>query len=94
MEAMTGFPSARAFSHSRRITSEAKALPPPESTRRTIALTLSSFRAWRIRAAVEQLTPQTGCRWRIRGDVGVSLTVAASRASFLAPGGVVARMAS
>ncbi len=35
------------------MTSEAKALPPPLSTRRTIALTFSSCRAFRMRAAVE-----------------------------------------
>ncbi len=53
METTIGLPALRVIAHSRRITSEAKALPPGESTLSTIALTLSSMRALRISAAVE-----------------------------------------
>ena len=42
IETTTGFFASWASCSSRRITSEAKALPPPLSTRRTIALTFSS----------------------------------------------------
>ncbi len=48
MEITTGFPAFRVRSSSWRISSEAKALPPPLSTRRTIALIRLSFRALRI----------------------------------------------
>ncbi len=40
-------------SSSSRITSDANALPPPESTRSTSALTESSSSAWRISSASE-----------------------------------------
>ena len=53
IETSTGLPARRVSSSSRRMTSEAVALPPGLSTRSTTALTASSSRAWRISAATE-----------------------------------------
>jgi hypothetical protein len=47
-------PAARVSSSSRRTSSEPKALPPGESTRSTMALILSSSRAFWISSAVER----------------------------------------
>ena len=62
IEATTGLPSRFTSSTSRRITSDAKLLPPGLSMRRTRALTLSSWRARRIKAAVESPPTVPGSR--------------------------------
>ncbi len=73
------------------MTSDANALPPPESTRSTSALTASSTRAWRISSAVEsppiapggcvpsRIVPAATMTATLLGDAAGGVSVAQSR---------------